>query len=150
MIQYVSGNIFESPAEVLVNPVNLDGVMGAGLALEFRKRYPTMYEKYLKACSFNRFKIGTLMLIPEQGKQIMLFPTKIHWRNQSRPEYIDEGLRKFVDTYKQKGIHSIAFPMLGCGKGGLRFENVRPIMERYLNNIDADVYIYLSDGKEPI
>ena len=142
MIKYIEGDIFKSSAQTIVNPVNCVGVMGKGLALSFKKRYPKMFEQYKKVCEKYLLTIGKLMLFHEKDHWILLFPTKDHWRNPSKLEYIEKGLAKFVQTYAEKGIYSIAFPRLGCGCGEQNWEDVRLLMERYLNEIPIDVYIY--------
>lgn len=142
MIKYIKGDIFSSPAQVLVNTVNLDGVMGKGIALQFKKLYPDMYEKYQKYCEDKLLDIGKLWIYKSETKWILNFPTKIHWRNPSKLEYVEKGLQKFVDTYKEKGITSVAFPKLGCGNGGLDWEIVKPLMDNYLKNLPIDIYVY--------
>ena len=142
MIEYIEGDIFESPAQVIVNTVNTVGVMGKGLALAFKKRYPDMFEKYKQACDNNSLTIGKLMLFYEADHWLLLFPTKEHWRNPSKLEYIEAGLQKFVRAYADKSITSVAFPRLGCGNGGLDWEKVRPLMDRYLSPLPIDIYIY--------
>ena len=143
MIEYIEGDIFESPARVIVNTVNTVGVMGKGIALSFRKRYPEMFERYKAVCEKGLLKTGKLMLFYEADYWVLLFPTKEHWRNASKLEYIEAGLQKFVQTYAEKGIDSIAFPRLGCGNGELNWDDVRPIMEKYLKKLPINVYIYL-------
>lgn len=143
MIEYIEGDIFDSPAQVIVNTVNTVGVMGKGLALSFKKRYPDMFESYKKVCEKHQLTIGKLMLYQEADHWILLFPTKENWRNPSKLEYIEKGLMKFVSTYAEKHITSIAFPKLGCGNGELDWDLVRPLMERYLRPLPIDVYIYL-------
>ena len=148
MIEYIEGDIFESPAQVIVNTVNTVGVMGKGLALAFRKRYPKMFERYKQACDNRSLDIGKLMLFYEADHWVLLFPTKRNWRNPSKLEYIEQGLDKFVKAYADKQISSIAFPRLGCGNGGLDWNDVKPIMERYLKNLPIRVYVYLRDYPE--
>lgn len=143
MIEYIEGDIFDSPAQVIVNTVNTVGVMGKGLALSFKKRYPDMFESYKKVCEKHQLTIGKLMLHQEADHWILLFPTKENWRNPSKLEYIEKGLMKFVSTYAEKHITSIAFPKLGCGNGELDWNLVRLLMERYLKPLPIDVYIYL-------
>ncbi|MBE6987973.1 MAG: phosphatase [Ruminococcaceae bacterium] len=143
MIEYIEGDIFDSPAQVIVNTVNTVGVMGKGLALSFKKRYPDMFESYKRACEKRQLSIGKLMLHKEADHWILLFPTKENWRNPSKLEYIEKGLMKFVNIYAEKHITSIAFPKLGCGNGELDWTLVRPIMEKYLKPLPIDVYIYL-------
>ena len=141
MIEYIEGDIFESPAQVIVNTVNTVGVMGKGLALSFKQRYPQMFEKYKLACEKHQLTIGKLMLFYEADHWLLMFPTKENWRNPSKLEYIEKGLMKFVQTYAEKNITSIAFPRLGCGNGELNWADVKPIMERSLKKLPIDVYI---------
>ena len=141
MVTYIEGNIFSSPAQVIVNTVNTVGVMGKGLALSFKKRYPGMFEVYRRACERKQLTIGKLMLYYAPDHWILMFPTKENWRNPSKLEYIEAGLQKFVNTYAQKNITSIAFPKLGCGNGELSWDAVKPLMEKYLKPLPIAVYI---------
>lgn len=147
MILYVDGNLFQSPAQVLVNTVNTVGVMGKGIALDFKRLFPEMYEQYRKLCEQKQFKIGTLWLYKSSNKWVLNFPTKTHWRYPSKIEYVELGLRKFVDSYEHLGIYSVAFPALGCGNGQLDFESeVQPLMEKYLRNLPIEIFIYPNLG----
>ncbi len=149
MLEYIEGDIFNSPAQVIVNTVNTVGVMGKGLALSFKNRYPEMFESYKKVCEKNSLKTGKLMLYYYPDHWILLFPTKEHWRYPSKLEYIESGLIKFVQTYADKNISSIAFPKLGCGNGELSWNDVRPIMEKYLKPLPIDIFIYIGEGTDP-
>lgn len=143
MLRYVDSGLFESPARVLVNTVNTVGVMGKGVALEFKKRFPEMYRLYRDHCKARRLRVGRLWLYRTPGRWVLNFPTKAHWRSPSKPEYIHVGLEKFVATYQDRGIDSISFPLLGCGNGGLDFDTqVRPLMEQYLRSLPIPVYIH--------
>ena len=143
MILYVKGDLFQSPAQVLVNTVNTVGVMGKGVALEFKRLYPDMYQEYRRLCEQGQFEIGKLWLYKSPNKWVLNFPTKRHWRNPSKTSYIEEGLKKFVKSYTDLDIHSIAFPPLGCGNGQLDFKSqVKPLMVKYLRNLPIDVFIY--------
>lgn len=143
MITYVRGNLFESPAQVLVNTVNTVGVMGKGIALEYKRLFPEMFREYQKLCEAGRMDIGRLHLYRTRGKWVLNFPTKQHWRSPSRLEYVEAGLRTFDGMYAEAGIHSIAFPPLGCGHGLLDFATeVRPLMEKYLKPLPIAVFIY--------
>jgi O-acetyl-ADP-ribose deacetylase (regulator of RNase III) len=146
-IHYVTGDLFESHAECLVNAVNTVGVMGAGIAADFKRRYPSMFESYKTQCENGQLKIGTLMFYKPKNdtdKVVCLFPTKEHWANPSRTEYIEAGLRAFVRFHKEWNIRSIAFPKLGCGLGGLDWEyEVKPLMEKYLTGLDVEIQIYV-------
>lgn len=145
-INYVSGDIFSSSAEVLVNPVNTVGVMGKGLAKQFKLKYPDTFKKYRQFCLDKKFDTGQLWLSTEGNHKILLFPTKKHWRSPSKIEYIEQGLQKFTNIYSIKNIKSIAFPKLGCGLGDLSWKNqVKPLMEKYLTPLNIDIYVYLDD-----
>ncbi len=149
MITYVTGDLFHSPAQVLVNTVNTVGVMGKGIALEFKRIYPDMFRSYQRLCEHNMFHVGQLWLWKSPNKWVLNFPTKKHWRSPSRPEYIEAGLKKFQQAYNDLSIHSIAFPALGCGNGELDFDTqVRPLMEQYLKDLPIDIFIY-ADRNDP-
>ena len=150
MIKYLEGDLFTSPAQTIVNTVNTVGVMGKGIALEFKKRYPSMFETYKLACEKKRLKTGKLMLCYEADHLVLIFPTKENWRNPSRLEYIEQGLIKFTNMYAESGITSIAFPRLGCGNGELSWDEVRLLMEKYLKDLPIDIYIYISPIKDDI
>jgi O-acetyl-ADP-ribose deacetylase (regulator of RNase III) len=144
MVTYIVGDLFKSPAKVLVNTVNTIGVMGKGIAKVFKTVYPEMFSSYQRLCEKNLLTVGTLWLYKTNHKWILNFPTKQRWQQPSRPEYIEAGLKKFRATYSQQGISSVAFPKLGCGNGELNWEQtVRPLMERYLGDLAIDVFIYL-------
>jgi O-acetyl-ADP-ribose deacetylase (regulator of RNase III) len=144
-IEYRYGSVFDAEHEVqtLVNTVNTKGVMGKGLALEFKKRYPEMFRDYRVRCERGEVRVGEPYLYVSQRPWVLNFPTKKHWRNKSRLEWIAQGLKYFVCNYKQWGITSIAFPQLGTLNGGLQWEEVRPIMEKFLGNLDIPVIIYI-------
>ena len=148
MITYMSGDLFRSPAKVLVNTVNTAGVMGKGIALEFKRIYPEMFKAYRNHCEQDNLRIGQLFLYKTQNKWILNFPTKKHWRSPSKEAYIAAGLRKFRHSHAALGITSIAFPELGCGNGELDFETqVRPLMERYLGRLPLPMFIYARGAK---
>lgn len=149
MITYVAGNLFTSPAQVLVNTVNTQGVMGKGIALQFRQAFPDMFKDYQEFCERGKIDVGVLWIYKTSHKWILNFPTKKHWRNPSRADYIETGLKKLSERFNELGIYSIAFPALGCGNGELNWEStVKPLMERYLNKIPADVFVYPPLTKE--
>lgn len=131
MIEEVSGNLLKADVEAYVNPVNTVGVMGAGLALQFRKTYPDMFIAYQQACREHRIAIGAVHVWPfqepdeSQGRYVINFPTKKHWRGQSQRSYIDDGLVDLVRVIEDLGIKTIALPALGCGLGGLAWSTVR-------------------------
>lgn len=143
MITYVAGNLFTSPAQVLVNTVNTQGVMGKGIALQFRQTFPEMFKTYQLLCEKGKIDIGVLWIYKTPHKWVLNFPTKKYWRNPSRIEFIETGLKKFSERFSELGIYSVAFPALGCGNGELDWENtVKPLMEKYLNKIPADVFVH--------
>src|SRR5258708_11293646 len=143
MITYVASSLLQSPAQVLVNTVNTQGVMGKGIAAAFKHIYPEMFSRYRNMCEEGEFEIGKLWLYKTPRKWILNFPTKKHWRNPSRVEYVEAGLKKFVEKYTDSNIHSIAFPALGCGNGGLDWDTaVKPLMEKYLKKLPIDVFIH--------
>ena len=144
-LEYRQGSVFDAEHEVqtLVNTVNTKGVMGKGLALQFKKRYPDMFRDYRARCQRGEVKIGEPYLYALQHPWVLNFPTKKHWRYKSRLEWIERGLEYFVRNYKRWGIKSIAFPQLGTLNGGLQWDDVRPIMERFLGNLDIPVIIYI-------
>lgn len=136
------GNIFDSKCEALVNPVNCVGVMGKGLALEFKKRYPDMFRWYKWACDNHEVRIGECFPHFYVDKIIICFPTKYDWRNPSFIEWIEAGLDGFIKLNKEITIESVAFPLLGCGCGGLKKKDVLPLMIDKLKDLDIDVEIY--------
>lgn len=146
-LQYVDQNLFDSPAQVLVNTVNTVGVMGKGIALDYKKLYPDMYKEYREYCKAGSLVVGKLLLYKSEDKWILNFPTKQNWRSKSKIEYLEQGLQKFVETYSEKGIYSISFPQLGVGNGGLNWENqVKPLMEKYLADLPIMIFIHIYTG----
>ena len=149
MLSYVKGNLFESPAHVLVNTVNTVGIMGKGIAKTFKSIYPDMFKTYQKLCEEKKIDIGKLWLYKTNNKWILHFPTKKHWRSPSKVEFVESGLQNFVNNYADLGITNIAFPPLGCGNGELNWEKqVQPLMEKYLKGLPIDVFVYLYDAKD--
>ena len=143
MISIVTGDLFESKAQTIVNTVNCVGAMGKGIALEYKKRYPDMYEKYRELCEKKLLNIGQLWIYKSANKWILNFPTKLDWRNPSKIEYLESGLNKFVIEYKQKGITSIAFPLLGASNGGIDPYVSLGTMCKYLKTCDIPIHIYI-------
>ena len=135
------GNIFNSSCEFLVNPVNCVGVMGKGLALEFKNKYPLNFEIYKKACDNASFNIGNLLIVYENNKFIVNFPTKKHWRNKSDLEFIKIGLEELKVAIKDFNIKSIALPKLGCGLGGLDWNEVFDLIKDFHNSIVDNVLV---------
>lgn len=145
MIRVIDGNIFTSRCQTLVNTINCVGVMGAGIALECRLRYPDMYEQYVRLCKEGRISIGTLWLYKAPDRWILNFPTKKHWKDPSKEEYLHAGLKKFINIYEEKRIESIAFPLLGAQHGGIDRGRSQELMESYLLNCRIHVEIYRYD-----
>ena len=135
-------NIFETNCSTIVNPVNCIGVMGKGLALEIKNKYPLVFDKYKEVCKRNMLKPGLLHIVKTEHVTILNFPTKKHWKDNSQLQWIEDGLAKFVESYKERGIKSIAFPPLGCGNGGLDWREVKPLMVKYLDNLEIKIEIY--------
>lgn len=141
-MEVIHGNIFTTKCQTIVNTVNCFGVMGAGIALECKYRYPKMNERYIELCNDKLLKIGQLYLYKSDNKWILNFPTKYHWKLPTKEEYLEKGLKKFIETYQEKKITSIAFPLLGASHGGLDKENSLRIMEKYLKHVNIPIEIY--------
>jgi O-acetyl-ADP-ribose deacetylase (regulator of RNase III) len=146
MIKYTQGNLLDAPVDALVNTVNTVGVMGKGIALQFRNRFPHNYKIYLQACKNRSFNIGDLLVVQDgdltNQKLIVNFPTKAHWRADSKYEYIESGLVQLRKLIIEKDIKSIALPPLGCGNGALDWEVVESMIHRYLDDLSAEVLVY--------
>ena len=137
------GNIFDSKAEVLVNPVNAVGVMGAGLALQFKKEYPTMFTKYADACRKGELKAGEVFVTEENDITIFNAVTKSHWKDKSKYVDIIKCLRNIGEMMWYFSKESIAIPMLGCGLGGLEESIVDQLIEgQFYNMYEVSVEIY--------
>lgn len=147
MVETRVGDIFESRAQTLVNTVNCGGVMGKGIALEFRRRFPDMYDDYVKRCAAHRVRLGEpyvfKRLLPPW---ILNFPTKDHWRSVSRLADIVRGLRYLKRHYREWGITSLAVPPLGCGQGQLEWRVVGPTLYRHLTELGIPVELYAPHG----
>lgn len=143
MVEVLKGNLFDSGAQTLVNTVNTVGVMGKGVALEFRKRFPEMYEDYLERCARHAVRLGRPYLYrSESGAWILNFPTKQHWRSVSRLDDIVDGLLYLEQHYREWGIESLAVPPLGCGNGQLEWRVVGPVLYRHLQRLAIPVKLY--------
>ena len=136
-LEEISASIFSSRAECLVNPTNSVGVMGAGLAKEFMVRYPLLCDEFN---SFSRTESGLIVpkLYRTISRAILMFPTKVHWRNLSKLEHVEQNMALAVKLLNAEKIKSVAFPRLGCGLGGLSWEQVGPVMVKALESYEGD------------
>jgi O-acetyl-ADP-ribose deacetylase (regulator of RNase III) len=145
MIRYTSGDLLRSGADALVNPVNTVGVMGAGLAAQFKRAYPAMFDEYRRTCASGKLSPGTMHVWAtgrrEGPRFVVNFPTKPHWRNDSKIEDIAVGLDALVSVAVEHGFMSLAVPALGCGLGGLPWEEVRPLIEAKLSVLPEEVAV---------
>lgn len=146
-VKIKTGDMFKSEAQTLVNTVNTVGVMGKGIALSFRLRFPEMYKDYVRRCRSGQVKLGRPYLYTDLTHQWVLnFPTKKHWRSVSRLADIEEGLRYLKQNYKHWGIKSLAVPPLGCGNGQLDWKVVGPTLYRHLSELEIPVELYAPTG----
>jgi O-acetyl-ADP-ribose deacetylase (regulator of RNase III) len=147
VITVLVGNLFESKAQTIVNAVNCVGIMGKGIALEFKKRFPHMFKDYTTRCERKEVRLGQPYLFKaKQLPHVLNFPTKDHWRSASKLTDLEMGLQCLLDHYKEWGISSIAVLALGCGEGGLEWRIVCPTLYRYLSKMDIPVEIYAPIG----
>ena len=139
-------SIFKSSAEVLVNPVNTVGIMGAGLALQFKMRYPAMYVRYRALCDNHSMRVGAVVPIPMDNsadRYIVCFPTKRHYRDASQLQYIEDGLIDLRSLITTMQVSSIALPALGCGLGSLSWRDVEPLIIAFAKSLpDVVVTVY--------
>ena len=146
-MKYTRGNILRADAQAIVNTVNTAGVMGKGIALQFKERYPANFKEYARQCRMGLVQIGKMLVTKDislDGETIIInFPTKTDWFKKSQYSYIEEGLEDLVRVIEENNIKSIAIPPLGCGNGGLRWEKVKALMEQYLSNLKTvEVTVY--------
>jgi O-acetyl-ADP-ribose deacetylase (regulator of RNase III) len=146
MITFTEGNLLEARAEALVNTVNTVGVMGKGIALMFKERFDDNYRLYAAACKAKQVQVGKMFVTPvnELGgpRWIVNFPTKQHWRNPSRMEWVVDGLQDLRQFLIREQVKSIAIPPLGAGNGGLEWADVRPQVEAALGDLDIDITVF--------
>jgi O-acetyl-ADP-ribose deacetylase (regulator of RNase III) len=147
MIKFLQGNLLDAPAEALVNTVNTVGVMGKGIALMFKEAFPDNFRAYDEAVKRKEVRIGHMFVTENRAlngpKWLINFPTKKHWRQPSKLEWIVDGLKDLRRVIEEKGIHSIALPPLGCGNGGLDWSEVRPAIAHALAQLhDLDVWVF--------
>ncbi|MDQ6991435.1 MAG: macro domain-containing protein, partial [Mariprofundaceae bacterium] len=141
MLREVQGNLLKADVEALVNTVNTVGIMGKGIALQFRQAFPEMYKAYEKACKAGELELGKVHVfdlggLTDGARWVINFPTKKHWRSKSKIKDIEAGLQDLVATIQRLGIKSIAIPPLGCGYGGLDWAEVYPLIEAAFAGMD--------------
>ncbi len=146
-MKYITGNLLEAETEALVNTVNTVGVMGKGIALQFKERFPVNFKIYAAACKKGEMQIGKMLVTKENtlnGEKIIInFPTKTEWFKKSQYSYIEDGLKDLVSVIEEYNIQSIAIPPLGCGNGGLKWEKVKVLMNKYLGHLsNVAIQIY--------
>ena len=154
MIETTHGNLLQAPVEALVNTVNTAGVMGKGIALQFRQAYPQMFRAYEHACKAGEVRLGKMHVVDLGGllggpRWVINFPTKGHWRSRSRLADIDTGLQDLAATMRRLNIRSIAVPPLGCGLGGLEWSEVRPRIETALGQLPDVRVLLFAPGAAP-
>lgn len=146
MIRYTKGNLLDANTEALINTVNTVGVMGKGIALQFKEAYPKNYKVYRDACKAGTFQTGQVLAVHDgdllNQKWIINFPTKAHWKGKSQYSYIEEGLKALKQKLIELEIKSVAMPPLGCGNGGLDWEKVKTLIESELANLDIDILVF--------
>jgi O-acetyl-ADP-ribose deacetylase (regulator of RNase III) len=144
MIQFTTGDILKSEADCLINTVNCEGYMGKGIAYQFKLRFPENNKDYVNSCNKGTLDIGKLHYFVEDGKTIINFPTKDKWREKSKIDYIKKGLDELVKLISNLNVRVIAMPPLGCGNGGLNWNDVKGLIEEKLDYIkeEYDFIIY--------
>jgi O-acetyl-ADP-ribose deacetylase (regulator of RNase III) len=147
MIKFTKGNLLEANVDALVNTVNTVGIMGKGVALMFKEAFPDNFKAYEKACKHKEIRVGKMFVTERHNfigpKWIINFPTKQHWRNPSKIEWIEEGLEDLKRVIIENNIRSVAIPPLGSGNGGLEWGNVRPQIEAALGHVrDVQIVVY--------
>lgn len=151
MIIYTKGDLFSSNAQALVNTVNTVGVMGKGLALQFKEKFPYNFSAYRNVCQRGKLTPGKMLVVRDfnrfLGERLIInFPTKVHWRNPSKYEYIESGLKDLVRVIQEYRISSLAIPPLGCGLGGLDWNIVKGMIENALEPLtDVNITIYCNN-----
>ncbi len=148
MIYFEIGNLFDSKAECLVNGVNCEGIMGKGVAFQFKQRFPLNYARYVEACRNGECSIGRVFFFEDGGKLIANFPSKNKWRQPSELFYISSGLKSLVSGLENNNVSSVAIPPIGCGNGGLNWAVVKPMIIEAFSPTDIDVFIYEPAGAE--
>jgi O-acetyl-ADP-ribose deacetylase (regulator of RNase III) len=154
MITEAAGNLLDADVDALVNTVNTVGVMGKGLALQFRRAYPAMFDAYRRAADAGQLQLGRMHVWPTDAatgpRYVVNFPTKGHWRSPSTIDDIDRGLADLARVVRELGIHSIAIPPLGCGNGGLDWRQVEPRIRAALGaSTTCGSFCTRQDGPRP-
>src|SRR5690606_19804157 len=152
-MKFITGNLLNAETQAIVNTVNTVGVMGKGIALQFKERFPQNYKAYADACKKGLVVIGKMFVFNEsdllnENKIIVNFPTKEEWYRKSQYSYIEEGLKDLVRVIRDNNIKSISIPPLGCGNGGLTWDKVKDMMTKYLGDLDdVEVFVYQPNEK---
>ena len=143
-IEFKKGDLFTSGADALVNTVNCEGIMGGGIALAFKKKYPEYYNDYKNVCDQKREEVGFVRLYPVDDlvEGIINFPTKDKVQNPSLIRYIELGLNSLRYMLNYWNIKSVAIPALGCGLGGLDWRDVKPLIKKELSDLDTNIMVY--------
>jgi O-acetyl-ADP-ribose deacetylase (regulator of RNase III) len=140
----VQGDILQSELQVIINPVNCVGAMGRGLAKQVKDKYPGVYREYVNVCKYIGLKPGEAHCRPLTETQwVFNVPTKRHWRDKSKIDDVEKGLIGIVDNMRKLGFTTVAVPALGCGEGGLEYEEVKPLILKHLNQPNWTVHLYL-------
>lgn len=151
MLELRRGNLLEADAEALVNTVNCVGVMGKGIALQFKQAFPENFQQYQKACRASVVQPGKMFIVPTgvvNPKYIINFPTKRHWKGRARIEDVRAGLVALIDDLRHLRVTSVAVPPLGCGNGGLDWSEVRPMIEEAFAELsDVKVFLFEPAGR---
>ncbi|CAM3069038.1 macro domain-containing protein [Paenibacillus sediminis] len=146
MLEFVTGDFFDYKADIRVNTVNCVGVMGAGVALAFKNKYPQMFNDYALACKNKKVAPGKPHVWIESDllttSTIINFPTKVHWKNPSEYEYIEKGLIWFRDFLVEHKGATVTLPALGCGHGGLNWDIVKDMISKFLGDLDAKIFVF--------
>jgi O-acetyl-ADP-ribose deacetylase (regulator of RNase III) len=142
MIRYLKGNIFQANAQTIVNTVNLRGAMGKGLALEFKNRFPGLFEAYTNDLLDKRLAIGAPTIWKGKEKWVVNFPTKDDWRKPSQYEYIEKGLAALRTKLDEWAVLSLALPALGCGLGSLEWAKVKPMIQASLGDMEMSIEVF--------
>lgn len=155
MIALSEGSLLVAPVEALVNAVNTEGVMGKGIALQFKQAFPQMFKDYQAACRIGSIQLGEVHVFDLGGlaggpRWIINFPTKGYWKSKSKLESIQQGLDDLVRKVDELNIKSIAIPPLGCGLGGLQWEEVRPAIETAFSTLPKVQVLLFSPAGMPL